>query len=300
MINLNRLSTLVAVVEAGSFSKAAVILGQTKAMVSFNIKQLEAELGVALLTRTTRRLALTEVGEQFYRDCVKLLHDANSAVDQVRAGQSILTGTLRITATVEYGNRIVVPALAAFSAHHPQLKIDYVSSSLHEDLIAERFDIAIRLGQLVNSSLRARQIQSFRILPVASPQYLQQHQIPQSPEALEKVQWLGHSRLDGTRLWQLQGDDGRTLTLPINSQIQADTASALHGFALAGCGVAILPDWAVQDDLAAGRLEIVFPGYRLPTQGVYAVYPDTAHLAAKVRLFIDFLKQRVASSSHSL
>ena len=296
MINLNRLSTLVAVVDAGSFSKAAQVLGQTKAMVSFNIKQLEAELGVALLTRTTRRLALTEVGEPFYRNCVNLLREAQSAVDQARTGHAQLGGTLRITATVEYGNRVVVPALAAFAAEHPQLKIDYASSSQHADLISERFDLAIRLGQLADSSLRATLVHSFRILPVAAPSYLKQHPLPPTPDTLEPLPWLSHSRLDGARLWQLQGPDGHSITLPVSSRIQADTASALQGFALAGAGIAVLPEWAVRDEIADGRLQIVFPGYQFPAQGVYALYPDTAHLPAKARLFIDFLKQFIPST----
>ncbi|MDC8758917.1 LysR family transcriptional regulator [Janthinobacterium fluminis] len=297
MLNLNRLATLVAVVDTGSFTAAAAALGHTKAMVSLQIKELEAELGVAVLTRSTRRLALTEVGEQFYRDCVRLLREAETAVAHARSGHTTLGGTLRVTSTVEYGNRVVVPALAAFRRRHPGLRVDFVSSSLHADLISERFDVAIRLGTLDDSNHRASLIQSYAILPVAAPAYLQGCGAPSSPDAPGALEWLSHSRLNGPRQWPFKAPDGATATLAVGGAIQADTASALHGFALAGCGVAVLPAWMVGEDLAQGRLQVLFPGYRLPMQGVFALYPNTSHVPAKVRLFIDFIRQFVGAAA---
>lgn len=171
MLNLQRLAIFAAVVEAGSFTAAAAALGQTKAVVSFNVKQLENELGVSLLARSTRRLSLTDAGERFYQRSLQLLQEAENVLDDVRRDHHGLSGVLRITSTPEYGALVVAPALAAFSRQHPRLRIQHVSSSYHADLISERFDVAIRLGQLADSSHRAALIDCFAIFPVAAPGY---------------------------------------------------------------------------------------------------------------------------------
>lgn len=289
MINLNRLSMFVAVVDAGSFTAAADALGTTKAVVSFNVKQLEQELGVALLTRSTRRLALTQAGEGFHADCVRLLQDADAAVDQARSGQAALSGSLRVTASVDYGNRVVVPALAAFARLHPALRVGYQASSTQADLIGERLDVAIRVGALADSSYRATRIGEFRLLLVASPALLAEHGAPRSLQALAALPWLANrpGRIDPWRLTDSKGRDHAVRVAPV---AHADTASALLAFAEAGCGVAALPDWLLEEPLARGTLLRVMPSYTLPRQPVHAVYPDTRHVSAKVRRFIDFLR----------
>ncbi|CAB5513341.1 HTH-type transcriptional regulator DmlR [Achromobacter anxifer] len=292
MINLNRLAMYAAVVEAGSFTAAADALGATKAVVSFNIKQLEQELGVALLTRSTRRLALTEAGEGFYRHCARLLREAEAAVDEARSGQSALSGSLRVTASVDYGNRVVAPALAAFAREHPGLQVSYRAGSAHADLIAERLDLAIRVGALEDSSYRATRIGQFKLWLVASPALLAQHGAPRSPQALAALPWLAN-RPGRSDRWRLIDGKGREHELRVAPVAQADTASALLAFALAGCGVAALPEWLLEEPLARGALQRVLPSYSLPRQEVYAVYPDTRHVSAKVRRFIDFLRARL-------
>ncbi|MFY0479513.1 LysR family transcriptional regulator [Achromobacter marplatensis] len=289
MINLNRLSMFVAVVEAGSFTAAADTLGVTKAVVSFNLKQLERELGVALLTRSTRRLALTEAGDGFYAECARLLREAEAAVDQARSGQAALSGSLRVTATVDYGNRIVAPALAAFARQHPGLRVSYQASSAHADLIGDRLDLAIRVGALADSSYRATPIGEFKLLLVASPALLAAHGTPRTPQALAAMPWLAN-RPGRSGHWRLTDSKGRPHTLRVAPVAHADTASALLAFAEAGCGVAALPDWLLEEPLARGALQRVLPSYSLPPQPVFAVYPDTRHISAKVRRFIDFLR----------
>lgn len=291
MINLNRLGMFVAVVEAGSFTAAADTLGTTKAVVSFNVKQLEQELGVALLTRSTRRLALTEAGEGFHAACARLLREAEAAVDQARSGQATLSGSLRVTATVDYGNRIVAPALAAFARRHPALRISYQASSAHADLIGDRLDLAIRVGTLADSSYRATPIGHFKLLLVASPALLAEHGAPRTPEALAAMPWLAN-RPGRSAHWRLTDGKGREHALRVAPVAHADTASALLAFAEAGCGVAALPDWLLEEPLARGVVQRVLPSYSLPPQQVFAVYPDTRHVSAKVRRFIDFLRAR--------
>jgi DNA-binding transcriptional LysR family regulator len=294
LLNLQRVAAFVAVVQAKNFTAAAAALGQTKAVVSFHVRQLEAELGVALLLRTTRRLTPTEAGEVFYRRGVRLLKEAEEIVDEVRGEHQGLSGELHITSTSEYGAHVIVPALAAFRQLHPGLKIRHVSSSQHEDLISARFDLAIRLGSLADSSHRAALLARFRVLPVASPGWLQAHPVD-SPRMLEQADWGIHDRLNDPLRWQLVGP-GQTLhALEISkpAMFTSDSASALMAFALAGSGIALLPEWLVGPALKRGELCHLLPEYAFPQQGIYAVYPDTRHVPEKVRTFIDFLRQRM-------
>ena len=168
MLNLQRTAMFVAVADAGSFTAAAESMGLTKAVVSFNIRQLEDELGVTLLLRSTRRLTLTEAGALLSAKR-QALQEAERLQDDVRANHAGLTGELRITTTPEYGSQVVVPLLAEFSQQHPELRVRHVSSSQHADLISERFDVAIRLGTLADSRYHAALISNFTILPVAAP-----------------------------------------------------------------------------------------------------------------------------------
>ena len=291
-MSLQRFRIFVAVVDAGSQTAAAAALGLSKAVVSFNLKQLETELGVALLTRSTRRLELTETGRRFYHDCQHVLQQAQAAMDSARQQHRGLQGTLRLSATGEYSHYRITPALAAFARLHPQLRIRHSSSSQHADLISEQFDVAIRLGQLGDSSYRARLIEHFDIWPVASPGYLAQAGFAvATPDDLARADWLAHSRLAAPLRWLLRSETGEETELDVRggARISADTSGALLDFARRDCGVALLPDWLAREDVGRGRLTRLLPDYSFPRQGVYAVYPDTRHLAEKVRVFIDFV-----------
>lgn len=294
MLNLQRMAMFVAVVDCGSFTAAAVALAQTKAVVSFNVRQLESELGVTLLLRSTRRLTLTDAGTVFYQRGVGLLKAAENLQDEVRASHAGLSGELRITTTPEYGTRAIVPALAEFSQLHPALRVRHVSSSHHADLISERFDVAIRLGTLADSRYRAALISRFAILPVAAPAWLAQHPLT-TLEELAQAEWIIHERLQTPLRWQLSGRDRKAIDFEIKKppRLSADSANALMAFALAGSGVALLPEWLVASALAQGRLVHLLPELSFPPQGVYAVYPDARHVPTRVRAFIDFLRQRV-------
>lgn len=297
MVSLDRFETFRAVVDCGSLSAAADTLGQTRAVVSFNLKRLEAELGVSLLSRSTRRMALTDAGERFYQRCVKVLDEARLAIDDARAEHGELRGSLRVTTTQEYGLRQLVPALQAFARLHPALQVQLSTSSLHADLIGERFDVAIRLGRLEDSTHHAVQLASFEVLAVASPACLAAfgEPPPTDLESLERLQNLGHSRLADSLPWQVRAPDGalRSYRGPRHPMLLADNAAALRAFALDGLGIAVLPDWLVQADLRCGALQRLLADHGFPLQGVHAVYPPTRHLPSKVRAFIDFLKTRL-------
>lgn len=294
MLNLHRTAMFIAVADTGSFTTAAEAMGLTKAVVSFNIRQLEEELGVTLLLRSTRRLTLTEAGRLFHQRSVRLLREAEQLQDDVRANHTGLTGDFRITTTPEYGTQVVVPLLAEFSQQHPDLRVRHVSSSLHADLISERFDVAIRLGTLADSRYRAALITTFNIVPVATPGWLVNHRV-ESLEQLAEADWIIHERLASPLRWQVKDADERPVSFEIKHapRLYADSAQVLMAFALAGGGVALLPEWLVRNALDAGELVSLLPEYTFAQQGIYAVYPDARHVPAKVRTFIDFMRARV-------
>ncbi|WP_460149585.1 LysR family transcriptional regulator [Pseudomonas sp. H1_A03] len=284
MVSLDRFDTFKAVVEAGSLTAAADLLGQTRAVVSFNLKRLEAELGVTLLTRNTRQLALTDAGERFYLRCTRMLEEARLAVEEARSEHAQLKGSLRITTTVEYALAVVVPAIEAFRRLHPDLNIHLSTSSTHADLISERFDVAIRLGRLLDSNLRAVQLSTFEVFAVAAPALAGVSTL----DELEQMPRLGHGRLTELTVTDSVGVEHQYRTG--HTTLVVDSAAVLQAFAVRGHGVAVLPQWLVKDDLDAGRLVRLLPDHRFAPQGVYALYPDTRHLPLKMRAFIDFMK----------
>jgi DNA-binding transcriptional LysR family regulator len=290
MVSLDRFDTFKAVVEAGSLTAAAETLGQTRAVVSFNLKRLEEELGVTLLTRSTRQLALTDASERFYRRCLRTLDEAQLAIEEARSEHSQLKGSLRITTTVEFALAQVVPALGVFREQHPQLNIHLSTSSTHADLISERFDVAIRLGRMLDSNLRAVQLSTFEIFAVVAPGLVERFGTVDTLAALESLPTLGHGRVPELTVNDPAAVEHLYQPKPGKTAIVADNSATLRAFALSGQGVAILPQWLIQDDLDTGRLQRLLAGYRFAQQGVYALYPDTRHLPMKVRAFIDFMK----------
>ena len=296
-VNLNRMQSFVAVVNAGSLTHAAQTLGLTKAMVSMHLKQLETELRCALLVRTTRRLALTEVGERFYADCVQLLSDAHRVVENARAGHTRLTGELRVSSTLEYGVHMVVPALAAFAKLHPDLSVDFSGTTRLVNLVADRFDLAIRLGQLSDSGYRAKVLGHFDIVLVTTPAYIEQHGLPLTPADLQHLQWVVLSGFDQRVKMSRRDGAEPPFSVPFRSSVQADSALLKLQFLLADLGIGVLPEWLVREDLKQGRLVQLLPGYSMLQQGVFAVFPNTQHIPAKVRHFIDFLQGCVAQDT---
>ncbi|TFW11612.1 LysR family transcriptional regulator [Massilia arenosa] len=294
MFNLNRFQYYAAIVDCGSLTRAAEQLAVTKAMLSFQLKQLEAELGVALLTRTTRKLVPTEAGLRFYHDCQSVLQQAQAAVDGARSRHSTLSGRLRVTSTAEYGDHVVVPALADFARLHPELEVSFFAASAPADLVAERFDLAIRLGTLADSSYRATQLGRFEPVAVAAPSYLG-GTLPATPEQLAQLDGIFHERFLGPLAWTERTTGTVHLVEQRRGRMLADHARGMLAFVRAGGGVAVLPEWLVADALARGELVRLLPGYTLPPQGIHAVYPDTRHVPAKVALFIAWMKERLGA-----
>lgn len=291
--NLKQITTFLQVVDSGSFTKAADILGLSRSMVSIDIKQLESQLNVSLLTRNTRSIALTEAGKHFYYDFKRIQLNIEEAFERSQNLGSSVTGLLRFSSTNEFGQRYILPLLPEFCRLYPKLRLQYSFNSSLDDLVTEKLDLAIRLGNLKNSSLKTRKIGEYAIYMVASPQFAKTHSIKHIAD-LAQVPWITHSLLN----WQdtqyvLQDQQGQKQALPIiKSQYESNSAAVIHQMAMASLGLAICPAWLVNEDIQSGRLVRILPEYHLPTQNIQLLYPSTIALPAKTRAFIDYLVER--------
>lgn len=291
-VNLNRLGVYAAVVETGSFTAAAERLGITKAMVSQHVARLEAELGVALLTRTTRRLSLTEPGRQFAADCARILKDAEASIEGVATASRAPRGTLRLTTVVDYAAAVVAPALARYAFRYPEVRVDLVATDQVLDLVAGGFDLAIRMSKPRDSRLHAVKIGEIERVLVASRPYVERHGAPRRPEELHDHNWIVHTAAANGRRPSFGDARGRSRTLRVPSRIQGDTNPVIKAFVLAGAGIAPLPVIHVQDEVRDGRLVRLLSRYRCPPSEVHAVFPSSRFMPAKVRAFLDMLKSR--------
>lgn len=294
-INLNRLITFVAVVEAGSLTAAAERLGLAKSMVSKHMQLLEREIGVALLVRSTRKLRLTEAGLAFYESSRQLLKAAEQAIDLARSGSESPRGTLRVACPIDYGLMVVSPLLAQLRARYPALKIDLTCGDQIIDLIAEGIDVTVRLGNLADSSLMVTRVDKLVRWLVASPEFIARYGMPQTPDDLSQLPYVSLSVLAQPAQFSLVDRSGKQVDVRMqNTVFSSNTAYATRAAAISGDGVLRATTFSVKEDVAAGRLMRVLPEWSLPESDIHAVYPATSHVPQKVRVFIDALKASTA------
>lgn len=293
-VNLDRLAVFRDVVEAGSFAAAARQLHQARAAVSSQLKQLEVELGVVLLHRTTRSLTLTAAGERFYTRCLRILAEAEEAIAEARSEQTGLSGDLRITSTVEYGAAIVAPALSRFAMEHPELKVHFEAGSANVALLRDRFDVAIRLGreeQFQNTPYVGTLLGTYQLRPVASPAILGLAKTI-TPESLGELSHIAHATVEGVKRWTMYdaADGEYVYEVPRPTRIVANSASIVKSMATAGAGVALLPDWLVANELKSGILIDVLPAYRFPRHSIYALHLPMQSVPRKITAWITHLR----------
>ena len=285
---LGSMKTYVAVIDGGSFAAAASRLDVSRAMVSKQVQKLEEHLGTRLMNRTTRRLSMTETGRAFYERSAQIVADVEEA-EQI-AGRMTRTpqGVLRVTIPLSYGQHRLAAILGAYTQAYPLVQLDIALSDRKVDLVEEGFDVAIRIGALPQSDLIARKLGAVHSIACAAPAYLARSGTPQAPADLSDHACLGYSLTGGGGDWRFESPAG-PVVVPIAGPIKADNGDIIRLAALGGAGIAFQPGFIVDDDIAAGRLVRVLPGWQSAELGVYAVYPSRKHLSAKVRTFVDFL-----------
>lgn len=287
-VNFNRLTYFAAVVDAGSFTKAAERLGITKTVVSQQVARLEEELRTTLLSRTTRRVEPTEMGRAFYARCVMILRDVEDAVGEIAQSNAEPKGVLRVAAPNDYGTYTIAPLAAAFTRRYPSCTVDLVLSDAKIDIIANQIDVSIRVGWLTDSTLQARRIGAFRQLLVAAPEVAASI-TSDSPDDLDAVPFIANSALREPLVWQFDEGDFNRRTVRMRQAMTVNTTPAAMSATLAGGGVSVLPDFLVAEHIEAGRLIHILPSWNLPSGGIHTIYPAARFRPPKVTAFVSML-----------
>lgn len=284
------------VVDLGSFSEAAREMRLSRSAISKQIMDLERELGVQLLNRTTRSTSPTENGQAYYQRCVVVLAELDEADQSVTRLHAEPRGVLHVNAPMSFGTLHLGNAIADFMEKYPDLRVLLTLSDQLLDPVQEGFDVTLRIADLPSSSLIARKIVAADRRLCAAPAYLKQHGTPERPDDLRKHACLSYGHLATGNQWKLTGPDGDHW-IAVSWALCADNAEILRDAAIKGRGIALLPTFIAGPDIKAGRLTTVLRDYHAPALSVYAVYVPTRHLPAKVRVFIDFLVKRFAGAA---
>ena len=292
MDTFSAIPVFVAVVENASFSRAALRLGTSKSAVSKRISQLEHKLGVQLLHRTTRRLSLTEAGERYFEYALKAYVAAGEGVDSVTQLQGNPKGQLKVNCPMSFGRLHIAPLITDFLNKYPDIEMNMVMDDRIVDLVDGGFDFAIRAGNLQDSTLVARRLAPCRSVICASPEYLKKNGIPVRPEVLLEHNCLNFTYFSGGSEWTFLGDSG-PVNVRVKGNYQVNNSEALQAAVLAGLGIAKIPTFIVGGDITSGKLQPLLTEYTLPLQTFYAVFPERRHLPAKVRVFLDFIIERL-------
>jgi len=290
LLNLNRLIFFTTVVDTGSFTLAAERLGVAKAVVSHQIARLEQELGVTLLTRTTRRLHATDEGRLFYDRCVIILREAEAAYAEMSQKASEPSGMLTLTASLDYGAAVVAPTIAAYRQRFPQMQVNAIFDDDVMDLVAGQVDLAIRVGWLTDSSNQARRLGTFDQYLVGAPSLIGAMPVISAPADAVHLPWVANAALRNPLRWTFSHAEREAVTIDVNCPVTTDKTPAAYACVLAGAGISVFPDYIAAKDIEAGKLVRVLPDWSLPAGGIHAVFPPARFRPARVRAFVDMLK----------
>jgi DNA-binding transcriptional LysR family regulator len=297
MDTLLSFKVFIAVAGDGSFAAAADRLELSRAVVSKHIKYLEERIGTRLLDRTTRRVALTELGSAFYERAQRALGELDEAM--LEAGQSTVVprGKIRITSALSFGLRHLSHAISEFLGRYPEVSIELELSDRFIDIGKEGFDLAIRIGTLDQSTLIARKLATTRLVVCASPAYLKQRGAPKTPQQLREQNCLTYFYNPRPKIWVFK-HGGQEETVQVEGCVQVNNGDLLQQLALDGHGIVLLPTFLVGADLKAGRLVHVLADYDAGELGIFAVYASRKFMPAKVRSFLDFLVERFGENAY--
>ena len=289
MDRLSAIRVFVQVVDSGSFAGAAQALDLSNAVVTRQVAALEAHLGARLLNRTTRRMSLTEAGEDFCARARTILEQLAEAEAVAGRGTSRPVGLLRLSAPLSYGISRLAPVLARFRQQHPQLRLDVDLSDRVSDLADEGVDVALRVASRLDPGIVARRIASLDAVVCAAPSYLQRRGTPREPAELAGHETLSFSYLWAGDEWPFTGPDGHRQQVRVHPSVHSSNGELLRELAIAGGGVILQPRFIVEQALQAGTLVPILETYRTLDLNLYAVYLSRSFLPSKVRVFIDFL-----------
>ncbi|WP_116644481.1 LysR family transcriptional regulator [Salinivibrio sp. HTSP] len=282
------LNEFLSVAEHGSFTQAANKLDTTVVSVSRRVAALEAYLGVKLFHRTTRKVSLTDEGELYYQRCRPLIAALVDAEQTITQAQSLPAGQIRVTAPVNFGEQYIAPLLAPFMVAYPQVAVDLHLTNRRVDMTDTGTDVAIRIGHLPDSSLKAKRLGSRQLTICASPGYLALNGRPESPSTLSR-----HSCLVGSNEhWHYQSG-GKVRTLTVSGRLRCNSGVALLNAAKHGLGLAQLPHYYVQSALVSGELEEVLTDYRVDDEGIWALYPSGRQLQPKIAAWLAYLAEHL-------
>jgi DNA-binding transcriptional LysR family regulator len=284
-MDLNETNVFVKVVDAGSFARAAHRLEMPKSTVSAKVSALERRLGVTLIQRTTRRLHVTDTGQEYYQQCVQALQQITSAEEHVTRRQSVPQGSLRITAPIQSGISLLLGVFSEFQNQYPEVNLEIILTERNVDLVSEGVDLALRAGELEDSSLISRKLGTLHFALFASPKYLKTNGMPKSPRDLKD-----HCSLQftprGHRDWKLSGPKG-TQTIPIARHMLINDLNLIKVLAVSGAGVALLPTFFCSAETESGKLVRILNDWKSNAQPVHFVYPNQEFIPKKLTAFLD-------------
>ncbi|OLY73192.1 LysR family transcriptional regulator [Pseudomonas sp. ATCC PTA-122608] len=288
MDKLNAMAIFVRVIERGSFSAVARELQTTQPTISKVLRALETELGGKLISRSTRKLSLTDEGQRYYGHCRQILAAVDAAEHSFQSGKEAVAGPLRIGSSISFGRLHIASRLAGFLERYPQVNIDLQLNDQNQDLVSEGLDVTLRIGELRDSGLIARQISTTHRVTLASPAYLARHPAPQTPQDLTQHNCLLFNLLSSQNQWVYEKDGARH-SVKIMGNAQSNNSEAVREMVLAGLGIALSPLWLFFDDLTAGRVVAVLQDYTPQSLPIHAVSAPNRRQSARVKAFIDYM-----------
>ena len=294
MDRLTEMEAFATVVDQGGFTDAAKKMGISKSAVSKHVSSLEARLGARLLNRTTRRVSPTEIGLAYYDRARRVLNDAGEADNLVTSMQSAPSGLLRISVATDFGVNHLSPILGEFLGEYPDITVNMILNNRYVELISEGFDLAIRIGELEDSTLRARRLTETTKRMVASPKYFDKFGRPERIDDLNEHKLLHYSSQANGSVWKLTAPSGEKRQVRTSGWLSVNDGQSLLNAAISGLGIAYLPSFLYADAMKQGLVEEAIPDLPGETQGIYAVYPPGRFTQPKVRAFIDFLAHAFA------
>jgi DNA-binding transcriptional LysR family regulator len=296
---ITRMRCFIQVVDSNGFSAAAREMGRSKALVSKYVGELEDELGVRLLNRTTRQVSLTDVGEAYYKEAAEILQRIDDLQASVQSCNQEVRGRLRISAPRSMGDDLLNSVMMRFLVRYPDIMLDLRLEDRFVDLVEEGFDLAIRVTQLDDSSLIARKIAPFRTVVCASPAAIERYGAPRVPADLSTRPCIIDTNYRYKQNWAFQENGVRT-SVTVKGPLEVNSAAAARDAALCDLGFLRTPLFFVSEDIKSGRLVTLLEDYEEPMRGIHAVYPHRRHLSAKVRAFVDFLVEWYASKDSGI